>query len=157
MLYILDNILIVNESSPKGEKGIHLFNKNTFKYITSTGIMGKGPGEISAPGRLAIDRKNRIIWAPDHGKQIMYKFPLDSVLNNPMFKPTIKKELDYKLFLERFGFLNDSIAIGKAIHVTSNSSFEMAMAKLNINTNVTEKYGYENPEAIGKHYVTLFL
>jgi hypothetical protein len=78
--YILDNLLIVNEISPKGEKGIHLFDKNTFNYVTSTGILGKGPGEISKLGGLGVDEKNRYFWAPDRGKRIMYKFPLDSVL-----------------------------------------------------------------------------
>ena len=77
-------------------------------------------------------------------------------LINKMFKPTITKKLDYKLFLERFGFINDSIAVGKAVHVTSNSSYDMAMAKLNINTNLTERFGYENPEAIGKKSNSLF-
>lgn len=154
--YIMDDILIINEISPKGEKGIHLFDKNTFKYLTSTGIIGKGPGEITMPGRLGIDRKNRIFWAPDHGKRIMYKFPLDSVLKNEMFKPTINKELHNDLFISRFGFLNDSIIIGKAVKLTSNSSFEMAMAKMNMNTNRIEKFGYENPKAVGKKSNSLF-
>jgi hypothetical protein len=66
-----------------------------------------------------------------------------------MFKPTINIELPNDLFVVRFGFLNDSIIIGKAVKWTSNSSFEMAMAKLNIKTNITEKFGYENPEALG--------
>ena len=133
-----------------------MFDKNTFKYITSTGFIGKGPGEIIVPGRLGIDKKNKIFWVPDHGKQIMYKFPLDSVLNNKTFKPTIKKELHNNLFLARFGFLNDSIALGKAVHATSISSFEMAMAKLNINTNITEKFGFENPKAVGKKSNSVF-
>ena len=147
--YIIDNLLIVNEISPKGEKGIHLFDKNTFNYVTSTGILGKGPGEISKLGGLGVDEKNRYFWAPDRGKRIMYKFPLDSVLKNVMFKPTINIELPNDLFVVRFGFLNDSIIIGKAVKWTSNSSFEMAMAILNIKTNITEKFGYENPEALG--------
>jgi hypothetical protein len=150
LLYILDDILIVNEISPKGKKGIHLFDKHTFKYITSTGIIGKGPGEIIVPGRLAIDRKNKVFWAPDHGKRIIYKFPLDSVLNNESYKPTIYRKLKSELFLERFGFLNDSTALGKAVHITSNSTLEMATSKWNINTNLVKKYGYENPEATGK-------
>lgn len=156
LFYIIDDILIINEMSPKGEKGIYLFNKNNFKYLTSTGIIGKGPGEITNPGRLGIDRKNRIFWAPDNGKRIMYKFPLDSVLNNKNFKPTNNIKLNYELFIERFGFLDDSIAIGKAVHVTSNSSFEMAMAKINFNTEGIERFGYENPEAIGKKSNSLF-
>jgi hypothetical protein len=156
MFYIIDSILIVAEMEPKGEMGIHLFNKNTFEYIRSTGFIGRGPGEIGVMGRLGIDSKNRIIWAPDHGKRIVYKFPLDSVLNNEQFKPSIRKELNNELFIERFGFLNDSIVLGKAVHAISASSFDMAMAKLNINTNEIEKFGYEHPQAIGKKSNSLF-
>ena len=149
-LYIIDDILIVAEGPSRVDKGIHLFDKNTFKYITSTAIMGKGPGEVTSPGRIGVDRKNRVLWVQDHGKLVMWKFPLDSILNNEMYKPTKKIDLHNDLFLERFGLLNDSIALGKAVHVLSKSSFDMAMAKLNLNTNVTEVYGYEHPEAVGK-------
>lgn len=148
-LYIINDILIVAELRP-GYKGIHLFNKNTFKYITSTGIIGRGPGEITSLGRIGIDNKNEVIWVQDHGKRVMWKFPIDSILNNMMYMPTQKIDLHNELFLERFGFLNDSIAIGKAVRVLSYSSFDMLMAKLNLNTNVTEEYGYMHPKAIGK-------
>jgi hypothetical protein len=154
--FIIGDILIVNEISPKGKKGIHLFDKNTFKYLGSTGIIGKGPGEMSMPGTIGIDRKNHIFWAPDNGKRIMYKFPLDSVLKNEMFKPTINIKLHNDIFIARFGFLDDSIIIGKAVQWNSNSSFEMAMAKMNIHTNNIEKFGYENPKAIGKKSNSLF-
>lgn len=149
-LYIIDDILIVTEGPSRADKGIHLFNKNTFKYITSTAILGKGPGEVTSPGRIGVDCKNRILWVSDHGKKVMWKFPLDSILNNEMYKPIENLDLYNDLFIERFGFLNDSIVLGKAVRVLSNSSFDMAMAKLNLNTNVTEVYGYEHPEAVGK-------
>lgn len=42
-LHIIDNILIAEESYPIGEKVDHLFDLNTFKYITSTGALGRGP------------------------------------------------------------------------------------------------------------------
>lgn len=148
-LYIMDDILIIEEIKPI-LKGIHLFNKNTFEYLTSTGIIGRGPGEIALLGRLGIDQKNGVIWVQDHGKRVMWKFPLDSILNNEMYLPTQNIALHNELFLERFCFVNDSIAIGKAVHVLSNSSFDMAMAKLNITRNVTEEYGYSHPLAVGK-------
>lgn len=158
LLYMIDDILIVEEVSPKGEKGIHLFDKNSFKYITSTGTIGRGPGEISLQGRLCIDRKNRVFWAPDNGKKILYKFPLDSVLMNKDFLPGIKKNLNDDLFINGAYFLNDSIALGRAVHVVSVSSIENATAKLNINTNVTEKFGYSHPKTVGeKIYASLAL
>lgn len=155
-LNILDDIIVVREMYPHGEKGIHLFDKNSLKYLTSTGIVGKGPGEIANPGDVNPDKQSRVFWTSDHSKGIMYKFPLDSVLNDDMFKPSEKYELNNELFLERFRFLNDSIAIGKAIHIFPNSSFEVVQAKLNIKTNELQRFGYEHPEATGKRSNSFF-
>lgn len=155
-LDIFEDILIVTEVMPRGDKGIHLFNKNTFKYITSTAIIGKGPGEVTQQGRIGVDLKNRALWVSDHGKRVLWYFPLDSILINPQFKPSIKKDLYNELFMVRFSFLNDSLALGKAVHVINHHSFDMAMAKLNIITNKTEKYGYEHPEAVGDNSNSFF-
>ncbi|MCU0344998.1 MAG: TolB-like 6-bladed beta-propeller domain-containing protein [Ignavibacterium sp.] len=155
LLYIIDNVLIVQEMEPERQKSIHLFDKNTFSYITSTGFIGRGPGEVASMGRIGIDRKNRILWVQDHGNKVMWKFPMDSILHNQNFKPTIKLDLKYDSFIERFGFINDSIVIGKAVQI-KDGAWIMSMAKLNINNNVIEKYGYEHPEAIGKKSNSLF-
>jgi hypothetical protein len=155
-LYLIDDILIVSEVAPKGEKGIHLFNKNTFRYLTSIGVLGRGPGEIASIGGIGIDRKNRILWVRDDGNKVMWKFPLDSVLNNEMFKPKIKLEMNDESFIESFGFLNDSIVLGVAVQILPDYSFTKAMSKLNINTNAIEKYGYVHPKAIGKKSSSVF-
>lgn len=149
-LNIIDDILIVNEFFPSGEKGIHLYNKNTFEYITSTAIVGKGPGEVARQGRMAVDNINRILWLNDQGKKVVWEFPIDSVLKNERYKPTEKLILFDELYLDRFGFLNDSIAIGKAIHVINHGSFDMSMAKLNLNNNIAEVYGYQHPKSMGR-------
>lgn len=156
LFYIIDQILIVSEISPKKEKGIHLFNKNTFDYITSTGILGRGPGEIAMLGTIGVDRKNRILWVQDNGNKVMWRFPLDSILKNKNFKPTVNLELRDDAFINRLGFLNDSIVIGKAVKLHPDYSFDMEMSKLNLRTNAIEKYGYENPKATGKNSNSLF-
>ena len=53
-LYIVDSFLVVEEQKPIGDEGIHLFNKNTFKYITGTGTVGKGPRELTRQGRISL-------------------------------------------------------------------------------------------------------
>jgi len=150
LLDIIDDILIVTEAFPGGDRGIHLFNKNTFKYITSTAIIGKGPGEVARQGGIEVDEKNRNFWVADHGKMVMWKFSLDSALNNSNYKPTETRYLSSELFIERYGFLNDSIAIGKAVRLLPGSKFNMAMVKYNFNTDITELFGYEHPMAIDK-------
>jgi len=155
-LYICDNLLIVMEMAPGGNKGIHLYDKNTFEYITSSAIIGKGPGEVARQGGIGFDSKDRVLWVSDHGKKLIWKFPLDSILNNEMYKPTEKINLFDELFIEKYGFVNDSIAIGKAVRIHPNYSFDKVMAKLNINNNVTEEYGYEHPEATAKKSISVF-
>jgi hypothetical protein len=155
-LYIIDDVLIVAEISPKEEKCIHLFNKNTFEYLTSTGVIGRGPGEIASPGKIGIDEKNKILWVVDHGKKVMHKFPLDSILSNINFKPTTCLDMHDELLLVDFGFLNDSIVLGRALHPLSHSTFDMTMTKLNVNTNEIERFGYENPGCSGKQKIASF-
>ena len=149
LLDIIDDFLIITEAFPNGEKGMHLFNKNTFEYITSTAIIGKGPGEVARQGSIEIDYSSKGIWLSDYGKKLMWKFPLDSILNNNMFKPTEKRYLHDELFIERYGFLNDSIIIGKAVRLLPGHHFEKVTTKLNINNNKIEEFGYEHPKAIG--------
>jgi len=150
-LHIIDDILIAEEFYPKGEKVDHLLNKNTFKYITSTGILGRGPGEICVPSGLLIDQESRFFWQLDVGKRMWHKFPIDSVLSDNMFKPTVSVKLSDKLLLVHYDFLNDSIVLGKAIEPFSGSPFvTMAMTKFNINTGEIGRFGYENPKVVGK-------
>lgn len=153
-LYILGDILILEEKSPKNNKGIHLFDKNTFKYLTSTCFIGKGPGEITNPGPLGLDKKNRIFWVPDGAKHCIYKFPIDSVLTNNNFKPsTLIKLIDNALL--DFGFLNDSIVLGNLIRITSDTQFETVVSKLNIKSNQIESFGYKHFEAKGQSSISL--
>ncbi|MFN3666325.1 MAG: hypothetical protein ACK4S0_09210 [Sediminibacterium sp.] len=158
LLYIMDDVLIVLDMNPNTDKGIHLFDKTSFKHLTSTGKLGDGPGEIIRYGRIGIDEAKRIFWVPDHGKQRLMKFPLDSVLNNPEFKPSESLPLlnNTDLFLERFDFLDDSIAIGKAVNVLSPSSYQMVMARQNMLTNQIQQFGYEHPEARGRKSNSFF-
>ncbi len=64
--------------------------------------------------------------------------------------------MDDELLLVDFGFLNDSIVLGRAIHSLSHSTFDMTMTKLNANTNEIERFGYENPECPGKKKIASF-
>lgn len=149
-LYILDNYLILCENSPSGNKGVHVFNKNTFEYITSTAIVGEGPGDVARQGRIAVNPNKHEFWLSDYAKMVMWRFPIDSVLHNSKFKPSEKFDLYSKLFIEKFGFLNDTIALGKGVGVISNNSFAMHMVKLNLRTNTTKPFGYEHPKSVGK-------
>jgi len=149
-VYILEEVLIVLEMDPEGDKGIHLFDKNTFRYLTSTGILGQGPGEIIRFGRIGVNPSNRTFWVPDHGKQEVFVFHLDSVLRNENYLPRNGFPLDDEIFMARFDLINDSIVLGKAVQVLSSNSYDMTTAKLNLNTKKVKPYGYEHPDVMGK-------
>jgi hypothetical protein len=152
---IIGDYLIVTEYDGF-DRGIHLFDKNTFEYLTSTGIIGRGPGEITRNGFLVPGYDNRSFWASDPANNVMWKFSLDSIFNNPKYKPAKKLRLHDDLYLTRFDFVNDSIALGKAMHILSVNSFDMAMAKLNIHAGTTQRFGYEHPEATGRKSNSFF-
>ena len=156
-LYIIDDILLTEEFYPKGEKVDHLFDLNTFRYITSTGVLGRGPGEITMPSGILVDREKRVFWQLDVGKKVLHKFSLDSVLSDEMYLPGTSVKLVDTLLLVWYGFLNDSIALGKAIEPFSGSPFvTMAMTKFNINTGEITRFGYENPGVKGRYTNSYF-
>ena len=156
-LYIIDDILLTEEFYPKGEKVDHLFDLNTFRYITSTGVMGRGPGEITIPSGIYVDSGKRIFWQLDVGKKLWHKMSLDSVLNEKNFMPSASVKQVDTLLLVNYGFLNDSIALGKAIEPFTGSPFvTMAMTKFNINTGEIMRFGYENPGVKGRYTNSYF-
>jgi len=62
LLSIYDSLLILSELTLHGyDKCIHMLNKNTFKHIVSTGILGKGPQEITRPGDITIEKDKNIL------------------------------------------------------------------------------------------------
>ena len=156
LLYIIDDYLVLNEVASKTSKCIHILDKNTFRHIISTGLMGRGPGEISVPGNIGIDRDNKILWVPDFGNKVIWKFPLDSVLKNEDYLPSENIKISDELFIDRFDILNDSIFIGKAVRYLDDNSYITIMSKLNIRNNVVQEFGYANPRIEDDKAISLF-
>lgn len=143
IVHIVDDVLLVIDFKSK-DKGIHLFDKDSFKYLTSTGKIGMGPGEIARYGRVDVDNNNRGFRMNDHGKKKMWYFSVDSILQNPNYLPEEVYNLKKDFFLARYVFLNDSIALGKAVDVINNNSFREVMVKYDLCNNESVKYGYEH-------------
>lgn len=69
-LYIIDSLLCIDCETDINEERLHLFNKETGRYITSFGKIGKGPGELSNPvSRITIDDKKGVLYVCDLGKK----------------------------------------------------------------------------------------
>lgn len=143
---IIDTLLVYNDFASTTDKGIHFLNKNTFEHVTSTGYLGRGPGEIISLGANAVSPDQSVLWVDDHGNQVRWKFPLDSILKNEDFLPQDKVPMNPNFFLKEYEFLNDTTVLGIAIIPLSANSMEMAMAKSDFRTTQTEKFGFKHPD-----------
>lgn len=77
---LYDSLLIIT-ATPENLNTIHIYNKNSFNYICSTGLVGKGPGEINNPGHATIDKDSGIIWNMDYSLKCLWKFNIEDVLS----------------------------------------------------------------------------
>lgn len=87
--FILNDYLIINDHFSL-DKLIHIFDKNTFKYLTSVGDKGQGPCEIANMGRIVSNEKDRRFYVIDIGKQKILDYPIDSVLVDSLYIPKEK-------------------------------------------------------------------
>jgi hypothetical protein len=149
---IKDYLLICDHNSP--DEQIHLFNKDDFSHVTSIVPKGQGPGEIARIGHLATDDAHAVLFVPDHGKQKVFGYELDSVIGNPQYMPKVKMSMNRELFPNWFWCINDSISIGTVIEPKGNAAFSQYVAKLNMNTGEIERMKYEHP-AIERKRVNL--
>lgn len=144
-LTLINDYLII--SDPRSvDKLIHLFDKKTFKYLTSTAFMGQGPGEIANIGHIADDEVNRLFYVSDHGKQRIFSYHLDSVLAHSFYMPEEKMKMNERKFLSKYQYINDTLSIGLIIEPTGNSGFNQSLAKWNMNTGEIKPMPYLHPE-----------
>lgn len=125
------------------DKLVHLFDKRTFKHLLSFGDMGQGPKEISSLGTIAWNEKDHDLYVTDHGQRRILSYNLDSLLNDPLYSPSVK--LNFKEdFPSEYYFINDTLAYGSFIELTA-SSFKQTSGKWNMKTGKTELISYAHP------------
>ena len=91
--FILNDYLIISDYK-SFDKLIYVFDKNTFTYLANVGDRGQGPSEIANMGSIIPDEKNNAFYVFDHGHQLLYDCPMDSVLSNPNYLPKKKADID---------------------------------------------------------------
>lgn len=130
------------------DKGLVLFDKNTFEYVTSTGTRGQGPGEISNYGQLLTvsDSKNGLIYGFDYGKLSLLCFSLDSVLLSKKYLPQEVLRLDGVKMPGRMVQYNDSVFMGRGLQIIEKRTFGERTITFNCKTGLIKPFGYENPE-----------
>jgi hypothetical protein len=150
-LCLIDNYLII-EDSRSYDKLIHLFDKNQFTYLASTGPRGQGPDEITNMGYIGTNEADRIFYVNDHGKQKIFAYSLDSVLSNPNYVPTIKMNMNAGLFPDKYRYINDTLSIGIVIEPIGNNDFQPSVAKWNMNTGEIKRMPYKHPDVKKKRF-----
>jgi len=84
-LHIFDSLIMLT-NTPGNPYQIHVYDAD-FQYIKSSGLVGAGPGEITNPFFAAIDQNNKSLWFLDMGKQVFFKFHIDSLMGSPAYFP----------------------------------------------------------------------
>lgn len=143
--YIIDKYLIISDyESP--DQLIHIFDKNTFRYLTSTAYKGQGPGEIAMIGHIEYDKARRKFYVTDHGKQKIFSYDLDSVLSDPSYMPEVKLDMDINLFPDIYKYIDDTLCIGRVIKPIGTNDFKPYVAKWNMLTGNMQLMKYEHPD-----------
>lgn len=113
---------------------IHIFNKDDFKYITSTGLKGQGPGEIARIGHIAEDKVNRKFYVSDHAKYKIFSFDMDSAIADPAYLPIEKIKMSELLFPGNYVYINDTLSIGIVTKPIGTNDFMPIVGKINMIT-----------------------
>jgi len=144
-LHLLDNYLLIRDSK-SFDKLIRIFDKNDFKYITSICQRGQGPNEIANMGHIGINEKERIFYVNDHGKQKIFAYNIDSVLADQGYSPTVKMEMNEKLFPDKYQYFSDTLSMGLIITPIGNNDFDQTVGKWNMSTGEIKLFPYKHPD-----------
>lgn len=141
----IDKYLIISDHKSH-DKLIHVFDKNSFKHITSFGNQGQGPSEITVLGDIGYNEKKHEIYVADHGKYCIFSYNLDSIITNPDYIPIVKLKIQEKEFPDRFYYINDNQAIARIISINSNHTFNQSIAKWNMSSGKILPMKYTHPD-----------
>jgi hypothetical protein len=147
-LSIVGTNLVILDVFSQNEKSIYLYDKNSFQPITSTGILGEGPGEILRIGDLVNSNHKDKFWIPDFGKLLLYEFNIDSLVKNSNYKPQISYKFDLENFLSRSVITEQGIAYGSKVQMLTPSTFRTNLGKWNMNSGELLTFAEEHPKLL---------
>lgn len=131
--YLLNDYLLLSDVMSY-DKLIHIFDKNTFKYLTSVGNKGQGPGEIANLINIIPDEKANTFYAIDYGSLGLLSFPMDSILADPDYVPTKKAGIEQMEFPIQLQYVSDTVSYGMFWHILNARDYVPLIAKWNMKT-----------------------
>ncbi|WP_418697108.1 6-bladed beta-propeller [Bacteroides sp.] len=141
--YICGKYLIIADYKSV-DKLVHIFDKQTFKYLLSFGNIGQGPEEITVLGTIAWNEIKQDLYVTDHGQRRILSYNLDSLLNDPLYSPSIKLNFKDAIFPNDYYYINDTLSYGSFVELMT-SSFKQTSGKWNMKTGETELIDYVHP------------
>ena len=146
---IINDLLLVKDVYAT-HKGIYVYNKDDFKYLTSTGYVGKGPGEIGVFGDIVPLKYKDAFLITDFAKRFVYRFDIKNMLKDSTYlpvktgnldkvKPGIGDEYD---FCWKLKSINDTIFMGTGICIRKSRIDMKFLAKYNILTKEIEDFSH---------------
>ena len=118
-VHLLNNHLII-----KDWKGydylIHVFEKNTFAHVKSTGTIGQGPNEIANIGNIFLDEKKNNFYVVDQGKLQLLSYNLDSLLLMDDYNFTTRMRITKKAYPSGCYYITDTFSIAKQLSFAEN-------------------------------------
>lgn len=126
-IYCLQDYLIIADHKST-DNMIHLFDLHTFDYIKSTAPLGRGPGEITNMGNIAVEWGDGTFYLSDHGKRKIFRYDVNSLLGDSIFEPDVFCNMSAEKFPSFFQNISDSTAIATVIQPTGHAGFNQIVA-----------------------------
>lgn len=149
--YIIDNYLIICDYQSY-EKQLLFFDKNTYRYITGTADRGIGPGEITRIGHIVFNKDKRLLYVSDHGKNKIFSYHLDSIIQNKKYKPETWLSINDSITPGNYVYINDTLSITDIMTAIGNFDFKPSVARWNMKTNEIKFMPYEHPDIKKKRF-----
>lgn len=144
-LEILNDWLIIHDCASL-DTLIHVFDKNNFTRVGKTAIRGEGPKEITNMGNIIIDKEQGLLHIPDLGKNKIFFFNMDSILNVPSYFPKEYVNIQDLVFSDRYMYFNDTLCLARIITKKKNVPFQQSLAFWNMKNGDIHSLEYAHPE-----------
>lgn len=150
-LYSMGNYIIIKDyKSP--EALIYLFEKENFKCVANVTPLGQGPGEIANIGDIILDEKKGKFYVFDHGKQQLFSYDLDSLINSPdTYQFHTKARFDSRLYPYTCCYINDTLSVAAIAEIYEDNTYSEIAGLWNMTTGDL-KIGYENSKIKKKRF-----
>ncbi|MFI3304452.1 MAG: BF3164 family lipoprotein [Rikenellaceae bacterium] len=145
--YLVDKYLLITDYKSM-DRLIHIFDKNTFRYVTSRINKGRGPAEIISIGNVTSSKQRGEIYVSDNGKQAIYTYSLDSLLKSNSYVPRLKLSHSKKYAIADYEYINDTLSVGLAIVGLGSGDFKASVVAINFETGDVEFMKYEHPDIV---------